>query len=66
MTVHFAVAGMPLTANLLVSEDIHEFMFGYDWLEALGIHWFFDHNSSYYMEKIFCCIFVRHARMSAE
>ena len=42
MTIKFHIAAMPLTANLLVSEDIHEFMLGYDWLEAQGAHWFFD------------------------
>ena len=42
MTVRFSIAGMPVTADLLVSEDTHEFLLGYDWLAAQGAHWFFD------------------------
>ena len=42
MAVQFSIGGITLTANLLVSEDIHEFMLGYDWLAQQGAHWFFD------------------------
>ena len=42
MTVRFHVSGIPIIADLLVSEDIHEFLLGYDWLVAQGAHWFFD------------------------
>ena len=42
MTVKFHICGIPIIADLLVSEDIHEFMLGYDWLVAQGAHWFFD------------------------
>ena len=42
MTVQFYIQGMRVYADLLVSEDIHEFMLDYDWLVAQGIHWYFD------------------------
>ena len=42
MSVRFHMQCIPITANFLVSEDIHEFMLGYDWLSAQGSHWFFD------------------------
>ena len=41
-SVRFHIAGMPIIAHLLVSEDIHEFLLGYDWLEEQGAHWNFD------------------------
>ena len=42
MTARFHICGIPILADLLVSEDIHEFLRGYDWLVAQGDHWFFD------------------------
>ena len=42
MTVRFHICGIPIIADLLVSEDIHKFLLGYDWLVAQGAHWFFD------------------------
>ena len=42
MTVRFHICGILIIADLLVSEDIHKFLLGYDWLVAQGAHWFFD------------------------
>ena len=42
MTVAFKIQDMNVWADLLVSDDIYEFMLGYDWLAAEGVHWFFD------------------------
>ena len=42
LSIRFFIAGMPILADLLVSEDIHEFLLGYDWLVAQGAHLFFD------------------------
>ena len=42
MTVAFKIQDMKVWADLLVSDDIYEFMLGYDWLTAEGVHWFFD------------------------
>ncbi len=39
---NFHIAGMPVSASLLVSEDIEEFMLGYDWLNLQQIIWNFD------------------------
>ena len=33
---------MTVYAELLVSDDIQEFMLGYNWLAAQGVHWYFD------------------------
>ena len=41
MTVQFHICGISIIADLLVFEDINEFMLGYDWLAAQGAHWFF-------------------------
>ena len=41
ISVQFRVAGHTLTADLLVSEDIHQLMLGYDWLTAQGANWDF-------------------------
>ena len=40
--VRFHVHGIPVTAVLLVSDDKHEFMLGYDWLAEQGARWYFD------------------------
>ena len=42
MTVKFFIQGRWVFANLLMPEDIHDFMLSYDWLEAQGIDWYFD------------------------
>jgi len=41
MRVAFSVQGLPVTADLLVSDDVHEFMLGYDWLVAQQATWAF-------------------------
>jgi len=41
VTLRFSVQGMPLTADLLVSEDVDVFMLGYDWLKKQGAIWNF-------------------------
>ena len=41
-TVRFHICGIPIITDLLVSEDIHKFLVGYDWLVAQGAHWYFD------------------------
>jgi hypothetical protein len=40
--VQFSVMGVAATADLLVSDDVHEFMLGYDWLSKQGITWHFN------------------------
>ena len=42
MTVEFFINGMQVYADLLVSDDIYEFMLGYNWLAEEGVHWFFN------------------------
>src|SRR5467141_429855 len=42
ITMHFKVGDLPLTADLLVSDDIDEIMLGYDWLDKQKVHWHFD------------------------
>src|SRR6266516_2107012 len=42
MMSHFEIEGEPVTANLLVSEHIEEFMLGYDWLSQQHIVWDFN------------------------
>ena len=42
MRVDFCIQRIPVSADLLVSEDIHEFMCGHDWLVAQAAHWFFN------------------------
>ena len=41
MEAQFSVQGMPNEAKLLVSDDILEFMLGYDWLAQHGTKWEF-------------------------
>ena len=38
MTVEFGINGMQVLADLLVSDEIYEFMLGYNWLAEQGIH----------------------------
>ena len=38
MTVEFFIQGMQVYADLLVSDDINEFMLGYNCLAAEGVH----------------------------
>ena len=45
MCVRFAVSGVDVTAKLLVSPDVHEFMLGYDWLVSQKVHWLFDEKA---------------------
>ena len=42
MKVEFFINDMQVYADLLLSDDIYEFMLGYNWLAAEGVHWFFD------------------------
>ena len=42
MRIRFEIQGMTVFADLLMSEDIHQFMLGYDWLIAQGVRWYFD------------------------
>ena len=39
--VDFRVQGMPVKAQLLVSNDVHDFLLGYDWLAAEEAYWNF-------------------------
>ncbi len=41
MRVAFEIQGHPFSANLLVSEDISEFMLGFDWLKLNEAEWNF-------------------------
>jgi len=34
MTIKFAIKGVPLKSDLLVTDDVDEFMLGFDWLTA--------------------------------
>ena len=38
MTVQFYIEGMQILADLLVSDEIHEFILGYNWLAAQEVH----------------------------
>lgn len=40
--LQFEVEGMPLEAELLVSDAVDEMMLGIDWLTKYGCHWKFD------------------------
>ena len=42
MRIRFEIQCIIVFADLLMSEDIHEFMLWYDWLVAQGAHWYFD------------------------
>ena len=42
MTVGFGTNGMQVLADLLVSDEIYEFMLEYNWLAVQGVHWYFD------------------------
>jgi len=39
MTIKFAIWGVPLKADLLVADDVDEFMLGFDWLTAQKARW---------------------------
>jgi len=34
MLINFSIRGKPLQADLLVADDVDEFMLGFDWLTA--------------------------------
>ena len=38
---YFTVDGLDMTADVIVSNDVHEFMLGCDWLVAQGALWNF-------------------------
>ncbi len=40
--IYFTVNGIQLSAEMLVTDDIHEIMLGYDWLKDQKAHWYFD------------------------
>ena len=42
MQLNFNVQGLSLSADVLVSEDVDEFMLGYNFLAQNNCHWFFD------------------------
>src|SRR6266496_2559077 len=45
MRVAFEIQGHPFSANLLVSEDIGEFMLGFDWLKLNEAEWNFGRKT---------------------
>jgi len=42
MTIKFAIKGVNLKADLLVADDVAEFMLGFDWLTAQKASWDFN------------------------
>jgi len=42
MTIKFAIRGVQLKADLLVADDVDEFMLGFDWLTAQKARWDFN------------------------
>jgi len=42
MTIKFSIQGVPLKADLLVADDVDEFMLGFDWLTAQKARWDFN------------------------
>jgi len=42
MTINFSIRGEPLHADLLIADDVDEFMLGFDWLTAQKAKWDFD------------------------
>jgi len=42
LTNKFAIKGVPLKPDLLVSDDVDEFMLGFDWLMAQKARWDFN------------------------
>jgi len=42
MTINFSIQGKPLQADLLVADDVDEFMLGFDWLTAQKARWDFN------------------------
>jgi len=42
MTIRFAIMGVPLKADLLVADDVDEFMLGFDWLTTQKATWDFN------------------------
>jgi len=42
MTIRFAIMGVPLKADLLVADDLDEFMLGFDWLTTQKATWDFN------------------------
>jgi len=42
MTIKFAIRGVQLKAELLVADDVDEFMLGFDWLTAQKARWDFN------------------------
>jgi len=41
-TINFGIQGKPLQADLLVADDVDEFMLGFDWLTAQKARWHFN------------------------
>jgi len=42
LTIKFAIKGVPLTADLLVGDDVDEFTLEFDWLTAQKARWDFN------------------------
>jgi len=42
MTIKFAIKGVDLKADLLVTDEVDEFMLGFDWLTAQKASWDFN------------------------
>jgi len=42
MTINFSIPRKPLQADLLVADDVDEFMLGFDWLTAQRARWDFN------------------------
>ena len=41
MEIKCSINDIDVTATLLVSDEVHEFMLGYDWLVSQGASWDF-------------------------
>jgi len=42
MAIKFAIEGVDLKADLLVTDEVDEFMLGFDWLTAQKARWDFN------------------------
>jgi len=61
MHLKFTIQGLPLHADLFVSDDVDEFMLGYNWLSENDCHWHFD-QGVLEIKGMFVKLKQRHAR----
>jgi len=64
--VKFEIEGMPVQANLLVSDQIDEFTLGYDWLVQHNIIWNFTGEHISFRNKPVCLKTRRESNMASK